>query len=275
MTGKQEWDALMRGGLACCHDVKQDAFVEHQVSVVPSERVFASYGDPWGYLPSEEAVTTDLKLSPRGGNEQGGMRRQRFILAVRDDDAPRALGCVADGANTEDVADALRVASHRGALTVVRELLALGVKCNIGCHRRGLLPIHLATAAGHHQVCELLLDSAADARAMNLAGESAQSMSSRCGHEEIVTAIARNVDDQLLLQDRDTGAGYRSIGPQYTLIPRAPQYLAEAILDALSNESFGENFGSVHCGPRRGQVLPVEDDSEESLSSIDGCSEEI
>merc|ERR1719188_1653247 len=45
--------------------------------------------------------------------------RRKLLQAVREDDAPLALQCVAGGAEAADVGEALRFAAHRGCATVV------------------------------------------------------------------------------------------------------------------------------------------------------------
>lgn len=256
-----QWDPL--NGMSCIGCAEQtEQSLENSVPIVPEERGSRFYGDPWGNLACEEAQATDRKIVCEAGDGWRMLTQQKLIVAVRDDDAPKVLSCVANGVDQEDVSDALRVACHRGSLTVVRELLSLGISVNVGCRKRGLLPIHLATAAGHIGVCELLLDAAADVEAVNFTGESATSMSSRCGHEEIVQAIKRNVEFRLLRQEGEIAASQlRAIGPQFTLIPRAPQYLAEAILySPLCDENIERISGRIISrSPEPKSTEPSED----------------
>merc|ERR1712083_966430 len=121
--------------------------------------------------------------------------------------------------------EAFHLAAHYGAIAVVKELVAIGLTVNQGCLRQGLTPLHLAIAAGHHHVCEVLLDAFADVNVIAFSGETPHSMSIVAGHAEIVEAISK----QLEARKTDDSQLWRCVSQS---TPRAPPYLLEAILDS-------------------------------------------
>lgn len=179
-----------------------------------------SRGDP----EAEEEVEASLK---RRAVEDSPLRKQ-LLSAVRLDDAPAVLQCVADGANIVDLEEALRLAAHRGNASVVRELVAVGIGVNDGCPHTGFTPLQFAAASGHIVVCELLLDALADVQ-RTIGGATALSLARKMGNFDVEEVIERHVAS--LRQDQ----GAQNV-PQYSrshVLPRVSPIVSEAVLQAL------------------------------------------
>lgn len=157
--------------------------------------------------------------------------RKHLLTAVRQDDAPGVLQMVADGADIVDMGEALRLASHRGAASVVRELVAVGICINDGCPHTGFTPLQLAAASGHIVVCELLLDALADVH-RPVGGATALSLARKMGNVEVEEVIERHVA-ALLCQDQGKNADEDAQYRRAHVLPRVSPLLSEAVLQAL------------------------------------------
>lgn len=167
----------------------------------------------------------------RNANTNNGLREQ-LLKAARHDDAPTVLQHVADGACMGDLGEALRLASHRGCASVVRELVAVGLGVNDGCPRTGFTPLQLASASGHLGACELLLDAQADVH-RSIGGASALSLARKMGHADVEEVLERHAMS-LVLDGHKDGAG-ESAAPtrRAHVLPRVSPTLSEAVLQTL------------------------------------------
>merc|ERR1712232_1002843 len=129
--------------------------------------------------------------------DPGGGLRLHLLAATRSDDAPTVLQCVADGANNRDLAEALRLAAHRGSASVVRELVAVGFAANDVCPTTGFTPLQLASASGHLAACELLLDAMADVH-KSVGGASALNLARKMGHADVEEVLERHAASLVL-----------------------------------------------------------------------------
>mmetsp|Transcript_77135 Transcript_77135/g.121817 ORF Transcript_77135/g.121817 Transcript_77135/m.121817 type:complete len:267 (+) Transcript_77135:127-927(+) len=179
-----------------------------------------------------DQVETTILRSPKRGH--GNPFRTRLLAATRQDDAPSVLQCVADGADVADMSEALRFAAQRGAVSVVRELVALGLSVNEGDAESGFAPLQLAAVTGHLSVCELLLDALADAN-KDIRGATALSMARQLGNVEV---------EEILLQHAASLAIANSPGAEDSqwqrrphVLPRVSPLLSEAVLQASNEES--------------------------------------
>merc|ERR1711920_1053584 len=187
-----------------------------------------------GTDPEEEEevdVTVDHDRIRDRGDKDDNPQRKRLLSAVKHDDAPAVLQLVADGANTLDMGEGLRLAAHRGSASVVRELVAVGLCVNDGCLHTGFTPIQLAAASGHIVVCELLLDALADVH-RPVGGATALSLARKMGNVEVEEVIERHVA-ALLLQDQGDGADEAAQYRRAHVLPRVSPVLSEAVLQAL------------------------------------------
>eukprot|EP00927_Polykrikos_kofoidii_P041042 TRINITY_DN34972_c0_g1_i2.p1 TRINITY_DN34972_c0_g1~~TRINITY_DN34972_c0_g1_i2.p1 ORF type:complete len:292 (-),score=48.20 TRINITY_DN34972_c0_g1_i2:156-998(-) len=144
---------------------------------------------------------------------------------------PGVLQHVADGADIELMGEALRLASHRGSASVVRELVAVGLAVNDTCPQTHFTPIHLASAGGHHVVCEVLLDALADVH-KPIGGTTALSMARKSGHAEVEEVITRHITS-LVMNDQGEGADNSQANRRAHVLPRVSPFLSEAVLQAL------------------------------------------
>lgn len=176
-----------------------------------------------------EPSSAEKKL--KNAHAHNGLREQ-LLKAARHDDAPTVLQHVADGACMNDLGEALRLASHRGCASVVRELVAVGLGVNDGCPRTGFTPLQLASASGHLGACELLLDAQADVH-RSIGGASALSLARKMGHADVEEVLERHAMS-LVLDGHKDGAG-ESAAPtrRAHVLPRVSPTLSEAVLQTL------------------------------------------
>lgn len=168
----------------------------------------------------------DLKEGPCVAN-----LREQLILAVHQDDAPGVLQSIADGAEIPEMGEALCIAAHRGCVTVVRELVAVGMCVNVSCCHTGLTPLQLAAASGHFVVCELLLDATADVHTPK-SGVTALTLARRMGHSDVEEVVERHALALLTTQCEEQ-AGQTPLALQSLVLPRVSPMLSEAVLKAL------------------------------------------
>lgn len=167
----------------------------------------------------------------RNAQANNGLREQ-LLKAARLDDAPTVLQHVADGACMGDLGEALRLASHRGCASVVRELVAVGLVVNDGCPRTGFTPLQLASASGHLGPCELLLDAQADVH-RSIGGASALSLARKMGHADVEEVLERHAMS-LVLDGHKDGAGEGAAPTRRAhVLPRVSPTLSEAVLQTL------------------------------------------
>lgn len=167
----------------------------------------------------------------RNAQANNGLREQ-LLKAARHDDAPTVLQHVADGACMNDLGEALRLASHRGCASVVRELVAVGLGVNDGCPRTGFTPLQLASASGHLGACELLLDAQADVH-RSIGGASALSLARKMGHADVEEVLERHAMS-LVLDGHKDGAGEGAAPTRRAhVLPRVSPTLSEAVLQTL------------------------------------------
>jgi len=180
----------------------------------------------------EEAERMDRRLMRgRNGSADNNPLRLHLLAAVRQDDAPGVLQHVADGADIALMGEALRLAAHRGSASVVRELVAVGLTVNDCCYQTGFTPIQLASAGGHHVVCEVLLDALADVhRPIN--GTTALSMARKSGHAEVEEVITRHMTTLVMNEQGDADPSSQA-NRRANVLPRVSPLLSEAAMQAL------------------------------------------
>eukprot|EP00927_Polykrikos_kofoidii_P077583 TRINITY_DN74515_c0_g1_i1.p1 TRINITY_DN74515_c0_g1~~TRINITY_DN74515_c0_g1_i1.p1 ORF type:complete len:325 (-),score=50.12 TRINITY_DN74515_c0_g1_i1:327-1241(-) len=185
-----------------------------------------------------EKVDRSLTMGLAGG--QGGTNplRLQLLAAVRNDDASGVLQHVADGADIALMGEALRLAAHRGSASVVRELVAVGLSVNDSCPQTHFTPIHLASAGGHHVVCEVLLDALADVH-KPIGGTSALSMARKSGHAEVEEVITRHITS-LVMNDQGENNDNSQANRRAHVLPRVSPFLSEAVLQALPSPPCNE-----------------------------------
>jgi len=188
----------------------------------------------------ENVVLARAKMSEEG--RQSNPLRKQLLTAVRQDDAPGVLQYVADGADIVDMSEALRLAAHRGAASVVRELVAVGLSVNDGCPESGFTPLQLSASSGHLVVCELLLDALADVH-RPVGGSTALSLARKMGNVEVEEVIERHVG-ALLIQEQGEGADEAQQYRRAHVLPRVSPVLSEAVLQALPAPSTRETEGN-------------------------------
>lgn len=178
-----------------------------------------------------EKVDQSLTVGMAGGRGGANPLRLQLLAAVRNDDAPGVLQHVADGADIALMGEALRLAAHRGSASVVRELVAVGLSVNDSCPQTHFTPIHLASAGGHHVVCEVLLDALADVH-KPIGGTTALSMARKSGHAEVEEVITRHITS-LVMNDQGEGNDNSQQNRRAHVLPRVSPFLSEAVLQAL------------------------------------------
>jgi len=203
----------------------------------------------------EEAEKVDKYLTQgmSSGGANGGTNplRLQLLTAVRNDDAPGVLQHVADGADINLMGEALRLAAHRGSAAVVRELVAVGLSVNEPCPQTHFTPIHLSSAAGHHVVCEVLLDALADVH--KSIGKGAQTttalnMARKSGHAEVEEVITRHITS-LVMNEQGEGNDASQQNRRAHVLPRVSPHLSEAVLQALPGPV-------AQAAPRQDALLP-------------------
>lgn len=158
--------------------------------------------------------------------------RMQLLTATRQDDAPGVLQFVADGADIADMSEALRLGAQRGAASVVRELVAVGLSVNEGCPHSGFTPLQLASASGHITVCELLLDALADVH-KSIGGTTALSLARKMGNVEVEEILERHVASLVMDQEGEGNEEAAQWSRRAHVLPRVSPVLSEAVLQAL------------------------------------------
>eukprot|EP00930_Biecheleria_cincta_P061441 TRINITY_DN47009_c0_g1_i1.p1 TRINITY_DN47009_c0_g1~~TRINITY_DN47009_c0_g1_i1.p1 ORF type:complete len:334 (+),score=91.81 TRINITY_DN47009_c0_g1_i1:37-1002(+) len=222
----------------CCTDV-DSTLPEEMISADLAQALFlhevpvhvnARMEGPSMY--SSGQARSSSSSSPKKRSKEQSTRR-RLLSAVQHDDAPAVLQFVADGIDTEEMSEALRLAAGRGSASVVRELVAVGLCVNEGCRTSGFTPLQLAAAGGHVVVSELLLDALADVN-RQVDGINALSLARKMGNVEVEEVLERHVA-ALMMQDQgnaDEAAQYR----RAHVLPRVSAVLSEAVLNAVPFE---------------------------------------
>eukprot|EP00929_Paragymnodinium_shiwhaense_P076554 TRINITY_DN39386_c0_g1_i1.p1 TRINITY_DN39386_c0_g1~~TRINITY_DN39386_c0_g1_i1.p1 ORF type:complete len:340 (+),score=60.90 TRINITY_DN39386_c0_g1_i1:59-1078(+) len=227
-------DSLL-GQMCCCASDNQHSLgiLDMQGALTSPEfflKDFAINDRGPDQIEEAEKVDNDLtKGMQSGGSSGGNPLRLQLLAAVRNDDAPGVLQHVADGADISLMGEALRLASHRGSASVVRELVAVGLSVNDNCPQTHFTPIHLAAAGGHHVVCEVLLDALADVH-RPIGGTTALSMARKSGHAEVEEVITRHITSLVM---NDQGADNSQANRRAHVLPRVSPFLSEAVLQAL------------------------------------------
>lgn len=219
---------------ACCCSADGGAFpasfdmvTPHQPQALFLKQLQQLTVDEAGF--EKEAPELYITKSSKRGNDNPV--RARLLAATRQDDAPGVLQCVADGAEIADMSEALRLAAQRGAASVVRELVAVGLPVNDGDIQSGYTPLQLAAATGHTSVCELLLDALADVH-KSVDGKTALSLARKLGNVEVEEILERHAASLVSENDPD-----RPEDSQWSrrahVLPRVSPLLSEAVLQAL------------------------------------------
>mmetsp|Transcript_121773 Transcript_121773/g.355831 ORF Transcript_121773/g.355831 Transcript_121773/m.355831 type:complete len:310 (-) Transcript_121773:91-1020(-) len=225
--------SLQNKGCCCSSNDDINAVMD---MVNPQQLSQGAFKDPKSHSAAgldpeaEEEVEVALAREKQGSPSKEDPLRKQLLMTVRQDDAPGVLQYIADGADIVDMGEALRLAAHRGAASVVRELVAVGISVNEGCPHTGFTPLQLSAASGHVVVCELLLDALADVH-RPVGGATALSLARKMGNAEVEEVIERHVAS-LLQQDgegAEDGAQYR----RAHVLPRVSPLLSEAVLQAL------------------------------------------
>ena len=94
---------------------------------------------------------------------------------------------------TTAFADPIHDVAWKGNLAGVQAELDKGANVNAKMWRR--TPLHSATAGGHTEIAELLIDNGADVNAMRGGGGTPLSYAASWGHEEIVELLIANGAD--------------------------------------------------------------------------------
>mmetsp|Transcript_90584 Transcript_90584/g.161333 ORF Transcript_90584/g.161333 Transcript_90584/m.161333 type:complete len:337 (+) Transcript_90584:83-1093(+) len=202
-------------------DLAQALFM-HEVPVHVNATMEDEIGQAVASLKAE-------RRKKENGQEEHAVRRQ-LLAAVQQDDAPAVLQFVADGVNSVDMGEAMRLAAGRGSSSVVRELVAVGLSVNEGVEGSGFTPLQLAAAGGHVVVCELLLDALADVH-RQVDGITALSLARKMGNVEVEEVIERHVA-ALLMQDQGNAADETAQYRRAHVLPRVSAVLSEAVLQA-------------------------------------------
>eukprot|EP00747_Dinoflagellata_sp_TGD_P090085 gnl/TRDRNA2_/TRDRNA2_164569_c0_seq1.p1 gnl/TRDRNA2_/TRDRNA2_164569_c0~~gnl/TRDRNA2_/TRDRNA2_164569_c0_seq1.p1 ORF type:complete len:302 (-),score=65.28 gnl/TRDRNA2_/TRDRNA2_164569_c0_seq1:88-993(-) len=156
--------------------------------------------------------------------------RTQLLDAASCDNAPRVLQCIADGADITDMGEALRLAAHWGGVSVVRELVAVGISVNDRSPCTSLTPLQLAAANGHLPVCELLLDALADVNqsVKSLSGSTPLALSRKMGHDEVEEALKRHAASLVSDGQEATEGAELALAQRSRVLPRASPELSEA-----------------------------------------------
>lgn len=240
-------------GGECCCAVEQDGASFDMVDVQQTNTVFVNEVQVHDISGMEEQVA-HMSLNSGGEMEPG---RRAFMGAVRRDDAPAVLQFVADGAKVEVMSEALRLACNSGSLSVVRELVAVGLTVNESCLQTGFTPIHLAAAGGHHTVCEVLLDAMADVH--KVAGNTtAQALARKSGHVEVDEIITRHIAALVAEESGDQGPDASAASNRRAhVLPRVSPFLSEAVLQAVPAPNGAPDSAPDVCAPSPDGGPPV------------------
>jgi len=235
----------------CC--ISEDAEVPELVISADLAQDLLMYGVPvhGNATLEEERAEARLKASKKNGSvkEEQAARRQ-LLAAVQHDDAPGVLQFVADGFAAVDLGEALRLAAGRGSVSVVRELVPVGLSVNDGCEGSGFSPLQLAAAGGHAVVCELLLDALADVH-KKVDGITALSLAHKMGNVEVEEVIQKHA--ALLMKDQRNAAD--EAAGRYVVLPRVSASLSEAVLQADPRENSEEVSQEIYSEEVDSEVL--------------------
>jgi len=179
------------------------------------------------------------------GDDSSLTLRALLLRCTRQDDAPGVLQIVADGAEVSDMGEALRLASQRGAATVVRELVAVGISVNECCPHSEFSPLQLAASSGHLSVCELLLDALADVH-KSVRGTTALNLARKMGNNEVEEIMERHMAS-LVMEAEGDGDEASQWSRRAHVLPRVSPILSEAVLQALPSSTV-----SLDQSPRSG-----------------------
>eukprot|EP00448_Togula_jolla_P003362 CAMPEP_0170607762 /NCGR_PEP_ID=MMETSP0224-20130122/21224_1 /TAXON_ID=285029 /ORGANISM="Togula jolla, Strain CCCM 725" /LENGTH=304 /DNA_ID=CAMNT_0010932943 /DNA_START=162 /DNA_END=1075 /DNA_ORIENTATION=+ len=201
-----------------------------------------------------------------------GVLRRQLLHAVRQDDAPSVLQYIADGAMVPEMAEALRLAAHRGCDSVVRELVAVGLSANGACPNSGLTPLQCAAAGGHLTVCELLLEAQADAETESNTGMTALKLARKIGSAEVEELLERHTALELALRAEGNSVMLQRC-PQ--VVPRVSAMMSKAALSVVG--CVKESPESVRA-PRATSVQepiavsqPIYLESDGTVQLVTGC----
>eukprot|EP00928_Gymnodinium_smaydae_P033654 TRINITY_DN24048_c0_g1_i1.p1 TRINITY_DN24048_c0_g1~~TRINITY_DN24048_c0_g1_i1.p1 ORF type:complete len:253 (+),score=57.72 TRINITY_DN24048_c0_g1_i1:70-828(+) len=184
------------------------------------------------HLPAlEEADQVEQQLK-RSNEDAVAGARARLLSAVKAGDAPVVLQLISKEGDLALCHDALRFACHRGSTSVVRELLGIGVSMNCICPKTQLTPIHLAAAAGHATVCEMLLDAQADVEHV-VGGKNVLALLRHSGHADIEEAVIRHLATNAQ-GGEDKDGSYASF--RNYVLPRGAPYLETALKHTFNVE---------------------------------------
>jgi len=220
----------------------------------------------------EQEVETPEAVSARQFVEakKNTQLSQQLLVAIRHDDGSAVLQYVADGSDFEEMGEVLRLASHRGSASVVRELVAVGLTVNQGCTQTGFTALHLSASTGHLLVTELLLDALADvhARVGCAQGPTALSLVRQLGNPEVEEAIEQHIARQLVQEQG--GANALPEEPNQTrlhVLPRVSQGLSEVMMRNIHATAQAKTpTGDSKCGSKI-VALGDENDSPQSPQS--------
>eukprot|EP00929_Paragymnodinium_shiwhaense_P066362 TRINITY_DN33281_c0_g1_i2.p1 TRINITY_DN33281_c0_g1~~TRINITY_DN33281_c0_g1_i2.p1 ORF type:complete len:338 (+),score=60.16 TRINITY_DN33281_c0_g1_i2:116-1129(+) len=163
----------------------------------------------------QEKVDRDLIRGSLAVDGTNPLRLQ-LLGAVRNDDAPAVLQHVADGADIPLMSET------------------------------GFAPLQLASASGHHIVCEVLLDALADVH-KPINGTTPLTMARRSGHAEVEEVITRHITS-LVMSDQGDPTEAQGANRRAHVLPRVSPFLSEAVLQAMPSK-LSSDHGREATGP--------------------------
>jgi len=234
----------------CWSECETDHIIDVDVDAPELYRVLDELSQLKLISTDETSVEEDLKRQK--------LHRQ-LTAAVVEDNAPALIELFSEQIGVSEMHKALALAAGCGSISVVRELVGMGLNVNARDYESGYAPLHIAACGGYLDICDILLDALADANC-EVKGATAISLAQRTGHTEIKELIEKHL---AALTPTGSDAG-EVVTKRNQVLPRISALLTEIVMKSDLNEE-----GRSITQQTEESEYEVVDDETELISNVD------